>query len=110
MARGDSEACKPAADRSDLGIRLGVEALPSRDARREEAVFLQLSGEAPVDPGPLAEGALVKLLIAVTKAAGAPPPPLGRRRLLELLPDHLQRQELVPLQAQVPLQPLEALL
>src|SRR4029077_9842395 len=36
--------------------------------------------------------------------------PLGRRRLLELLPDHLQRQELVALQAEDRLEPVELLL
>src|SRR5881397_490211 len=110
MARRNAEACEPAANRRDLGVGLAVEAIASRDTRREQPELLKLAGEPLLDPGALAEGALVELGLAVTQAACAAAPALRGGRLLQLLADHLQRQELVPLQPQDRLQPFELLL
>src|SRR6266508_217117 len=76
VSRRDAEAREPAADRGDLGVGLAVEALASRDPRRQQAVLLELAGQAPVDAGALAEGRLVELRLRVAEAARAPPPAL----------------------------------
>src|SRR5262249_7664339 len=110
VARRDAEAGEPSADRRDLRVGLAVETLAARDARGEQPELLQLAREPLLDPCALAESSLVELGFAFPQATRRAGPALRRSRLPELLADHLERQELVPLQPQDRLQPLELLL
>src|SRR5262249_20852363 len=110
MARRDPEPGEPARDRRDLGVRLGVVALARLDAWDEQAVLLELAREPRVDPGAFAQRRLVELGAGLAKADGSLSPAVGRGRRVERLADPVQRQELVPLQAQDPLEPIDVVL
>src|SRR6266545_4519562 len=71
VPRRDPEAREAAADGRDVGVGLGVEALAARDARLQEAVFLELPRQARVDLGLLAERAEVELVLLLVEAACA---------------------------------------
>jgi hypothetical protein len=93
----------------DLGLAFGVDALAVLDTRLEQSEVLQLPSAFGGDAGAVAELLEVELLLPHADDT-APPAALlaGARR--ELLPDHAQRQELVALEAEDRLQPLDVVL
>src|SRR5207253_652817 len=80
------------------------------DPRLQQPEILELPRELCIDVGTVAELAEVELAVLRGEGAGLAAPTLLRGRRRELLADHTQRQELVPLQAQDRLQPVEVLL
>src|ERR1700752_5188366 len=101
---------QPAAGCRDVGVALAVEPLAPLDARGEQAVLLERAGQRQVDAGALAQFAEIELQLPVaeTRWAAALPRRSGPRG--QLLANHAERQELVALQAQDRLQPLDVVL
>ena len=110
MARRDPEARERLARFGDVGVRIRVDPLPALDARLEQAEVLELPCARGIDPRPVAETLEVEALLLLAERGRPPPAPLLPRSGGELLPDDAQRQELVALQAQDRLQPLEVFL
>src|SRR5262249_55607375 len=108
----DSEARQLGARDRDLDVSGRIALLAAFPPGLQEPVLLELARQLGRDRGAVAELVQVKLVVGIAEADGAPPPALlprsGRRG--ELLPDHAQRQELVALQAQDRLQPLDVVL
>src|SRR4051794_13800434 len=107
MPRVDAEARELRAGRCDVGVRFRITLVGAGAVRGEQAEVLELLREPMVDAGPLAE--LVqrdRLLLRAERRRLAPLALLLARRV-QLVLDHAQRQELVALQAQDRLQPLE---
>src|SRR5581483_4903943 len=80
--------------------------LPALHARRQQAVLLQLARELGAHAAALAQLDLVDLRLGRAQAL-RPAARTLRAWHLELLADHAERQELVPLQAQDRLQALD---
>src|SRR5919202_795667 len=110
VAGRDAELREPRAGDRDVDVSLAVELLPLVRVRLEEPVVLELTRELAADPGAPAELPEVEVLLAAESERPRPLAvlPAGGRR--ELLADHPQRQELVALEAQDRLQPLDVLL
>src|SRR5947207_14568959 len=111
MARCDAELREPRAGERDVDVLLVVALLAVVGVRLEQAEVLELAHELAADAGTPAQLGEVDAVLVPRGAERPRPPPLlaaGGRR--ELLPDHAQRQELVPLEAQDRLQPLDVLL
>ena len=106
MTRVDAVAGDPGAGDRDVGLALAVEALAGLDPRRQQAVLLELAREVGRDTRPLAELGQVDLLL---RSRGCRRSPSGSVRAgqLQLLADHAQRQELVALQPEDRLEPLD---
>ena len=109
--RIDAVLRQPAARRRDLGVALTVEVLAALDAWRQQAVLL----ERPRERSRRSRRARTARRGRAPLSSSASP--AGRRRLRsaaraggELLSDHAQRQELVALQPQDRLEPLDVLL
>src|SRR5262245_685692 len=101
MARVDAEPGELCADGRDLDRPLRIEPRPSVNPGLDDAVLLELPRERRRDARPLAELAEVDLfLLAGGQRATEPPDPLLAGGSGKLLPDHAERQELVPLQPQ----------
>src|SRR4051812_914686 len=109
VPRFDPEARERLAGRRDLRVALGVDPLPILDARLEQPELLELAGSIGGDAGAVAKLRQVELLLPRVDHAAAPATLLAGTGF-ELLPDHAQRQELVALQAQNRLQPLDVVL
>src|SRR5206468_8662287 len=109
VARCDPVVGKPAARERDVRLELCVALLPRLRARRQQPEFLQLAGEAPVDPGALAELLQVEFGLLGRQARSPAPLAIARGGRRKLLADHAQREKLVALQPQNRLQPLEVL-
>src|SRR5919199_3098557 len=110
VARRDAELREPRAGDRNVDVALAVEPLALVRARLEEPEVLELARELAADPGAPAELPEVEVLLAAEPERPRPLavlPASGRR---ELLADHPQRQELVALEAQDRLQPLDVLL
>ena len=90
--------------------RLGVDALPPLDARLEQPELLELARALARDPGALAELVEVEAFLPRRRARSAGAGAACPRPARELLADHAQRQELVALQAQDRLEPLDVVL
>ena len=112
VARRDPEARELRAGDRDLDVAGRIELLAALAARLQEAELLELARQLGRDRRALAELAEIELVVRVGEADRAPAPALlaGTRRRGELLADHAQRQELVALQAQDRLQPLDVVL
>ena len=95
----DAEAGELGARGCNVHVALAVEPLTSVHARLEQTVFLEPARKRRRHPGALAQFGELDLLVFGPAEAGSPPPSLRWRRR-ELLADHPQRQELVPLEAQ----------
>src|SRR5207302_1285512 len=80
------------------------------DARLEQAELLELLGELARDPGAAAELPDVELVLAAREPHRTRAPPVLARGRRELLTDHAKREELVALEAQDRLQPLDVVL
>src|SRR5207244_4206976 len=109
VPRLDPEARERLAGRGDFRVALGVDPLPVLDARLQQPELLELAGSIGGDAGAVAELLQVELLLPRVDHAAAPATLLAGTGF-ELLPDHAQRQELVALQAQNRLQPLDVVL
>src|SRR5207248_1109270 len=107
VARVDPVLAELRADRRDLDVRLGVELLGVALPRREEAEVLELARELRRDPCPRAQLGERQLRLGLVESALPSPAPGLRARRGELLPDHAERQELVALQPEDRLQPLD---
>src|SRR6185437_2350700 len=90
-------------------LALGVELLSVLDAGFEQPELLELARAVERDSRAVAELHEIELLLPHVDHA-APPPALLARARLELLPDHAERQELVALQAENRLEPLDVVL
>ena len=111
VAGVDAVLREPAAGGRDVDVALAVEALAALDPRRQQPVLLERAREVGVDAGALAELREVELAPPARRArADAAACARPRRARRELLPDHAERQELVALQPQDRLQPLDVLL
>src|SRR5919197_1798622 len=110
VARRDAELREPRAGDGDVDVALAVELLALVRARLEEPVVLELARQLAADPGAPAELPEIEVLLAAEPERPRPLAvlPAGGRR--KLLADHPQRQELVALEAQDRLQPLDVLL
>src|SRR2546422_760895 len=110
MPRRDPEVREPAARERDLGVALRIEPLAPLDAWLEEAERLELPSEHRVDSRALAELVEVELALRVGKPGRSATLPFAARARCELVADYVQRQELIPLQAQDRLQALDVVL
>ncbi len=106
MSRIDPVPRDPGGGERDVGLALTVEPLPRLDPRCEDAELLELACEFGRDPGALAELGHLDLVFLAAEARGATLGALGARRP-QLLPDHAERQELVPLEPQDRDQPFD---
>ena len=109
VPRCDPETGERFARGGDVGLAFGVEPLAVLDSRLEQPELLELSRAVERDAGALAELVESELLLPRVDDAAAPSP-LRAGACVELLADHAQRQELVALQAQDRLQPLDVVL
>src|SRR5262245_32667329 len=98
-----------AAGGGDLDVALAVEALAARDARRDEVVLLQSACEVGRDARALAQAGQVDLGARVAQRR-CPALRGSGAAGVELVPNHPQRQELVPLEPQDRLEPLDVAL
>src|SRR5581483_2443169 len=109
VARRDPEARERLARLGDLGVRVGVDALPALDAWLEQPEVLELARPGRLDPRAGAE--LLEVEPRLRLAERRPPPPaLAACARGELLADHAQRQELVALEEQDRLEPVDVVL
>ena len=93
-----------------LHVQLRVEALAAADRRRDEPVLLEVTGELAGDAGALAQLGEVDLRGTLSEI-GLRPPSTGRgepRR--ELVADDAQREELVALEPEDRLEPVDVVL
>src|SRR5947199_3629686 len=112
MARGQPVARELGAGDRDLHVPGLVVPLAPFPPRLEQAELLQLAGELGRDRRPLAQLAEVELVLGLGDPPRAPAPALlaRPRRRCELLPDHAQGQELVALEPEDGLEPLDVVL
>src|SRR5215510_11652524 len=108
MSGRDAVPRETPAGLGDVGVELGEALLPGIDAWSEETEVLQLACETRVDSGALAQSVEVELSFVRVERTTPLTLPCSRRR--ELLPDDAKREELVALQAQDRLEPLDVLL
>ena len=109
MARSDPVARERVTRDGDVDVGLGVETLPTLDARLEQAEVLELARAGGLDSGAVAERFQVEPFLGLTECS-APPPAFLARAGCEFLPDHAQRQELVALHAQDRLERVDVIL
>src|SRR5581483_11868200 len=95
------------AQRRDLDVGVAVAPLPSLDGRLEEPEALEVAQRARGDARPGAELVGGELLVLVGERGGARLPLRALDRRRELLADHPERQELVPLEAEDRLQAVD---
>src|SRR5688500_8086307 len=111
MARVDPVAGEPSAGGCDVGVAFPVEPLAGLDPRHEQAELLERPGELRVDPGAVAQLGQVELVLALADPRRTSAFPLGGGAARgQLLADHPQGQELVALEPQDGLEPLDVLL
>ena len=112
VAGVDAEAREPPARRGDLRVALAVEALAALEPRLQQPELLELAREVAgrCRRGRRARRARARPRSSPSPACAPPRRARRRRRRRELLADHPQRQELVALQAQDRLQPLDVVL
>src|SRR5690349_7859346 len=106
MPRVDAEACNAGARRRDVGLTLAVELLAALEPRRQQSVLLELAHEFRRHGTPVAELRELDLLLLLTNAVRAPPRTLCPGHL-QLLANHPEREELVALESEYRLQPLD---
>src|SRR5439155_7228968 len=109
MTRRDAVAPQRLACLGNVGVRLRVEPLAALDPRLEQAELLELPGPPRFDPRAFAERVEVKPFLGLAERRPLAAPLLAGTRG-ELLADHAQRQELVALEAQDRLEPLDVVL
>src|SRR5919199_4636024 len=110
VAGRDAELREPRAGDRDVDVALAVELLPLVRVRLEEPVVLELTRKLAADPGAPAELPEVQVLLPTEPKRPRPLAVLAARGRGKLLTDHAQRQELVALEAQERLEPLDVLL
>src|SRR5437588_4927333 len=110
VAGRDAELREPRAGDRDVDVALAVEPLALVRVRLEESVVLELARELAADPGTPAELREVEVLLAAEPDRPRPFAVLASGGRRELLPDHPQRQELITLEAQDRLEPLDVFL
>ena len=112
VPRRDPVARELRAGDRDVDVGRLVELLAALAARMEQPVLLEVARKLGRDRGPLAQLGEVQLVVRL----GQPGRPLaaallpGSRRRGQFLPDHAQRQELVALEPQDRLEPLDVVL
>src|SRR5690349_6761266 len=110
MTRRDAVAGELRTRRGDVDVALREALVAPAPPRREQAVVLQLLRELERDARALAELVEDDRLLLLAERGRATALPLRLAGRVELVLDHAQRQELVALQPQDRLQPLEVVL
>src|SRR5919197_892103 len=110
VARRDAELREPRAGDRDIDVTLAVEPLALVRVGLQEPVVLELAGKLAADPGAPAEFPEIEVLLPAEPERPRPLAVLPAGGRGELLPDHPQRQELVALEPQDRLQPVDVLL
>src|SRR5256714_4321110 len=110
VTRSDSEAGERLARLRDVGVGLRVDALPALDPGLEQAVLLELPRARRGDARALAEAFEIDAVLVLAERRGAALAPLLPRPGGELLADHPQREELVALEPEDRLEPLDVVL
>src|SRR4029450_10806107 len=100
MTSVDPEAGQLRADGCHIGLVLGVKAFTTVRSGLDQSVLLQLACERRRNAGPLAELSELDLVLFAGERRAAPAAAILPPRGGGVLPDHAQRQEFVPLQAQ----------
>src|SRR5262249_39700015 len=98
------------AGRGDVDLELAVEPPATVRSPLYEPELLELPREARLHPRPLAQLVELDLFLLRPCPKRAPTPPLGRAWRGELLTDDAQRQELVALEPEDRLEPLDVVL
>src|SRR5207245_5817065 len=110
VSRRGAELPEPLADDRHVDVALRIVLRAALDARGDQSVLLQLAGGLARDPRSLAQLGELDLLLWTGQPGRAAPPTLLRRGRRELLADHPEREELVALEPENRLQPLDVLL
>src|SRR5207244_12501544 len=109
MPRLDPVPGEARAGDSDVGVAFREELLAVLDPRLEQSELLEILGELGRDPRAPAQLAEVELVLAAADRERPPAAAVLARGRGQLLPDHPQRQELVALEPQDRLEPLDVL-